>query len=57
LHLDLISDMRRMHSLFCSTAYSVLDEAGMLRRSRMDIGEDPVVVQERQEFGDYSHPP
>ncbi len=57
LHLDLISDMRRMHSLFCSTAYSVLDEAGMLRRSRMDIGDDPVVVQERQEFGDYSHPP
>ena len=49
--------MRRMHSLFCSTAYPVLDEAGMLRRSRMDIGDDPVVVQERQEFGDYSHPP
>ena len=57
LHLDLISDMRRMHSLFCSTAYSVLDEAGMLRRSRMDTGEDPVVVHERQEFGDYSDPP
>ncbi|WP_034291826.1 Na/Pi cotransporter family protein [Herbaspirillum sp. RV1423] len=57
LHLDLISDMRRMHSLFCSTAYSVLDDAGMLRRSRMDTGEDPVVQQERQEFGDYSHPP
>ncbi|ASU39502.1 hypothetical protein hmeg3_15210 [Herbaspirillum sp. meg3] len=57
LHLDLISDMRRMHSLFCSTAYAVLDEAGMLRKSRMNIGDDPVVVQERQEFGDYSHPP
>ena len=57
LHLDLISDMRRMHSLFCSTAYSVLDDAGMLRRSRMNIGDDPVVAQARQEFGDYSHPP
>ncbi|EJL94271.1 Na/Pi-cotransporter [Herbaspirillum sp. CF444] len=57
LHLDLISDMRRMHSLFCSTAYSVLDDAGMLRKSRMNIGDDPVVVQARQEFGDYSHPP
>ncbi|MFL9878883.1 Na/Pi cotransporter family protein [Herbaspirillum rhizosphaerae] len=57
LHLDLISDMRRMHSLFCSTAYAVLDEAGMLRKSRMNIGDDPVVVQARQEFGDYSHPP
>ncbi len=57
LHLDLISDMRRMHSLFCSTAYSVLDDAGMLRKSRMNIGDDPVVAQARQEFGDYSHPP
>jgi len=57
LHLDLISDMRRMHSLFCSTAYAVLDDAGMLRKSRMNIGDDPVVAQARQEFGDYSHPP
>ncbi|WP_050476845.1 Na/Pi cotransporter family protein [Herbaspirillum rhizosphaerae] len=57
LHLDLISDMRRMHSLFCSTAYSVLDDAGMLRRSRMNVGDDPVAAQARQEFGDYSHPP
>jgi len=57
LHLDLISDMRRMHSLFCSTGYSVLDEAGMLRKSRVNLGEDPVVAQVREEFGDYSHPP
>jgi len=35
LHLDLISDMKRLHSLFCSTAYPVLDAAGMLRRSRL----------------------
>lgn len=57
LHLDLISDMRRMHSLFCSTAYAVLDDAGMLRKSRMDTGEDPAVAQARQEFGSYSNPP
>ncbi len=38
LHLDLISDMKRLHSLFCSTAYPVLDAAGMLRRSRIDTG-------------------
>lgn len=57
LHLDLISDMRRMHSLFCSTAYAVLDEAGMLRKSRMDIGGEPVVVKAAEQFGDYSHPP
>lgn len=35
LHLDLISDMRRMHSLFCASAYPVLDDAGLLRKSRM----------------------
>jgi len=35
LHLDLISDMKRLHSLFCSTAYPVLDAAGLLRRSRL----------------------
>jgi phosphate:Na+ symporter len=36
LHLDMISDMKRVHSLFCSPAYEVLDAAGMLRQSRMD---------------------
>ena len=35
LHLDLISDMKRLHSLFCATAYPVLDAAGLLRSSRM----------------------
>ncbi|MBO9536124.1 Na/Pi cotransporter family protein [Herbaspirillum sp.] len=59
LHLDLISDMKRMHSLFCSTAYSVLDEAGMLRHSRMETvheDEERRRMMERQE-GDYSQPP
>jgi len=36
LHLDLIADMKRLHSLFCATAYPVLDAAGMLRQSRVD---------------------
>ncbi|WP_050463746.1 Na/Pi cotransporter family protein [Herbaspirillum autotrophicum] len=40
LHLDLISDMRRMHSLFCSTAYAVLDAAGMLRKSRINASQE-----------------
>lgn len=35
LHLDVISDMKRLNSLFCSTAYPVLDDAGALRKSRM----------------------
>ncbi|QDQ82597.1 Na/Pi cotransporter family protein [Paraburkholderia megapolitana] len=35
LHLDLISDMKRLNSLFCSTAYPVLDAAGALRETRL----------------------
>ncbi len=35
LHLDVISDMRRINSFFCSTAYPVLEKAGKLRRSRL----------------------
>lgn len=58
LHLDLISDMKRMHSLFCSTAYSVLDEAGMLRKSRIDTGRDDTAPEPLgNPAGDYSHPP
>jgi len=40
LHLDLISDMKRLHSLFCSPAYSVLDRAGLLRRSRLTVANE-----------------
>jgi phosphate:Na+ symporter len=35
LHLDIISDMRRINSFFCSTAYPILEAAGKLRRSRL----------------------
>jgi len=35
LHLDIISDMRRINSFFCSTAYPVLERAGKLRKSRL----------------------
>jgi hypothetical protein len=28
LHLDIISDMRRINSFFCSTAYPILEQAG-----------------------------
>jgi phosphate:Na+ symporter len=37
LHLDIISDMKRLHSLFCSPAYPVLDKAGLLRKSRLEL--------------------
>jgi phosphate:Na+ symporter len=35
LHLDIISDLKRLNSLFCSTAYPVLDAAGALRGTRL----------------------
>jgi phosphate:Na+ symporter len=35
LHLDLISDLRRINSFFCSTAYPILEKAGQLRKSRL----------------------
>jgi phosphate:Na+ symporter len=35
LHLDLISDLRRINSHFCSVAYPILDEAGVLARTRL----------------------
>ena len=41
LHLDIISDMRRINSFFCSTAYPILEQAGQLRRSRLETGVYP----------------
>src|SRR5205085_11781653 len=35
LHLDIISDLRRINSFFCSTAYPILESAGQLRKSRL----------------------
>ena len=35
LHLDIISDLRRINSFFCSTAYPILEQAGQLRSSRL----------------------
>jgi phosphate:Na+ symporter len=35
LHLDLIADMRRINSHICSVAYPILDEAGVLARTRL----------------------
>jgi phosphate:Na+ symporter len=35
LHLDLISNMKRLNSLCCSTAYPVLEAAGALHETRL----------------------
>ncbi len=47
LHLDIISDMRRINSFFCSTAYPILESAGRLRRSRLRSN-DPTGVFKAQ---------
>jgi phosphate:Na+ symporter len=35
LHIDLISDLRRINSHICSIAYPILEEAGVLARTRL----------------------
>jgi phosphate:Na+ symporter len=35
LHIDLISDLKRINSLLCSVAYPILEPAGALARSRL----------------------
>ncbi|HEY1328238.1 MAG TPA: Na/Pi cotransporter family protein [Casimicrobiaceae bacterium] len=40
LHLDLISDLRRINSHICSIAYPILEEAGVLARTRLKTAED-----------------
>jgi phosphate:Na+ symporter len=40
LHLDLISDLRRINSHICSIAYPILEEAGVLARTRLKTQED-----------------
>ena len=47
LHLDLISDLKRINSHICSIAYPILEEAGVLARTRLKepdpvIDDDPV---------------
>jgi len=40
LHLDLISDLRRINSHICSIAYPILEEAGVLARSRLKTADE-----------------
>ncbi|MEG1970700.1 MAG: Na/Pi cotransporter family protein [Burkholderiaceae bacterium] len=40
LHLDLLSDFKRVNSLLCSVAYPILETAGVLSRTRLI--EDPL---------------
>jgi phosphate:Na+ symporter len=41
LHIDLISDLKRINSLLCSVAYPILDAAGALAHSRLKDDPEP----------------
>jgi phosphate:Na+ symporter len=49
LHLDVLRDLKRIHSHICAIAYPLLDEAGQLHRSRLKRAE-------REAFGDEPAP-
>ena len=44
LHLDLIADLRRINSHVCSVAYPILEDAGVLAKTRLKEP-DPVPVR------------
>ena len=47
LHLDLISDFKRINSHICSIAYPILEEAGVLARTRlMEPAPAPIVMDD-----------
>jgi phosphate:Na+ symporter len=43
LHLDLISDLKRINSHICSIAYPILDSAGELAPNRLRTAQDPLM--------------
>jgi len=64
LHLDLISDLKRINSHICSIAYPILEEAGVLARTRLkepepDIApdDDPVPASQDAKAGWPKHGP
>jgi phosphate:Na+ symporter len=42
LHLDLLSDFKRINSLFCGMAYPILEQAGVLSKTRL-VGGEPAL--------------
>jgi phosphate:Na+ symporter len=46
LHLDLISELRRINSLICSVAYPILEEAGVLAPTRVRTSEAGSVLRD-----------
>jgi len=47
LHLDLLSDFKRINSLFCSVSYPILESAGVLSKTRV-LGEQAPLFKANQ---------
>ena len=45
LHLDILRDLKRIHSHIRSVAYPVLEAAGVLQPSRLRENEQPVLLR------------
>ena len=46
LHLDMISDLKRINSHICSIAYPILEEAGVLAKTRLKEAPEPASAVE-----------
>jgi phosphate:Na+ symporter len=51
LHLDILRDLKRIHSHICAVAYPILDEAGQLHRSRLKRFDRQAAAEERSGAG------
>jgi phosphate:Na+ symporter len=49
LHLDILRDLKRVHSHICAIAYPILDEAGQLHRSRLKRFDRQAMAEEQGE--------
>ncbi|MES3428944.1 Na/Pi cotransporter family protein [Enterobacter hormaechei] len=51
LHLDILRDLKRIHSHICATAYPVLEAAGELNKTRLKSPSAPIEEDERTSLG------
>ena len=47
LHLDVLRDLKRIHSHICAVAFPILDEAGQLYRSRLKRFDREAMAEDR----------
>jgi phosphate:Na+ symporter len=55
LHLDMISDLKRINSHICSIAYPILEEAGVLAKTRLKEAPEPAPAIEEGDEGWKKH--